>query len=194
MKNLLPVDKITHVDELLAYDGSEFVDVAYRVLLRRNADVQGRAHYLERLQHGDGKDGIVYALYTSAEFRRSHHKPEITGLDRLVECWARRRKARGFIASLQGLQKSLGDLRHLERRVNQLEFQIADSPALSERIAAHGFQAANSTSAESVTVSASRPAEPTHVFEVRHGKCALLTLLNFEAAVRASPMANAFAR
>jgi hypothetical protein len=192
MRNLVPVDKITHVDELLAYDGSAFIDMAYRVLLRRDADAQGRGHYLDRLQGGDGKDAIIHALFTSPEFRRVPQDSEIVGVADLAANWRRRHRSRGFFISLRDLPKSLRDLQELERKLNQLEYSLAERAWTSERVieCRVGTEATSDVS----QIQDSTPSEGKRSLEVRRGKSAFLTLLNFEAAIRASPMARSFAR
>ena len=188
MSELIPVDKIKHVDELLAYSGEEFVDMAYRVILRRNADAQGRAHYLESLKSGDGKDAVIHALYVSVEYRGAHRGEEIGGLGSLVESWLRRRRPRTFLSSIAGLPDSLRDLQALERKLNRLEYAVTAGERIVEYRAATEMADGADQTHEPVA------AGPKRGFEVRRGRSAFLTVLNFEASVRASPMSKVFVR
>jgi len=55
--------------DLLLHDGLDFVENAYRTILRRDADPAGRSFYLKRLQGGSSKIGILGDLRYSAEGR-----------------------------------------------------------------------------------------------------------------------------
>lgn len=58
------------LDELLQYYDSEFVDNAYRMILKREPDAAGRAHYLEQLRDGRlSRIDILRSLRSSAEGR-----------------------------------------------------------------------------------------------------------------------------
>ena len=59
---------------LLAYAGDgAFVAAAYRVLLRRAADVPGTVYYTNRLTGGTiSRDGVIDELMASPEYRALH--------------------------------------------------------------------------------------------------------------------------
>jgi len=55
------------LDDLLARDDEQFVDCAYRTLLGRAPDPEGRAYYLERLRAGGSKIRIVSQIHLCPE-------------------------------------------------------------------------------------------------------------------------------
>lgn len=56
---------------LLKYDGDEFVEKAYSELLGREADIQGKEHFLSLYKIGKlSKEDIIYTLYTSVEGKK----------------------------------------------------------------------------------------------------------------------------
>jgi hypothetical protein len=55
------------MEQLLALHGEDFVRTAYQVLLGREADDAGLAHYGKRLAAGEGKQAVVFALAESPE-------------------------------------------------------------------------------------------------------------------------------
>ena len=62
-----PRDDSSSLNELLALNGVEFVDAAYRALLKREADADGRRFYLSSLCDGTAKIDILGQLYQSNE-------------------------------------------------------------------------------------------------------------------------------
>ncbi len=58
-----------HAGELLLYDGEDFVSVAYRAILRREADAEGMRIYAGKLRAGASKVLVLCALVASAEGR-----------------------------------------------------------------------------------------------------------------------------
>ena len=58
-----------HAGELLLYDGEDFVSVAYRAILRREADAEGMRIYAGKLRAGASKVLVLCALAASAEGR-----------------------------------------------------------------------------------------------------------------------------
>jgi ubiquinone/menaquinone biosynthesis C-methylase UbiE len=58
-------------DDLEAMDDGRFVDLAYRLLLGREADAHGRQHFVERLQAGQiSRELFLKTLIDSQEFAR----------------------------------------------------------------------------------------------------------------------------
>ncbi|AOR77490.1 glycosyltransferase [Novosphingobium resinovorum] len=73
---------ILTVDQLSALDGDDFVRMAYRKLLLREADEGGVQTYLKALGAGRSKAAIIYSLSVSAEGRGAD--ANLIGLDGLV--------------------------------------------------------------------------------------------------------------
>jgi O-antigen chain-terminating methyltransferase len=55
------------IDRLLLYHDRQFVELAYRLLLGREADPQGLRHYVQKLRRGDSRREVAYLIGTSAE-------------------------------------------------------------------------------------------------------------------------------
>lgn len=55
------------LDELLRLDGLEFVNLAYRTVLRRDPDIEGLSSYLAQLRSGANKAQLLRALASSQE-------------------------------------------------------------------------------------------------------------------------------
>jgi hypothetical protein len=82
----IPVSAANSLAELLQYQAIEFVICAYRTLLRRDPDAQGRQYYLARMLEGSPKIQILDELSKSEEARNAGaHLP---GLARSVR-WYR---------------------------------------------------------------------------------------------------------
>lgn len=109
------------VNELLAVNGAEFVDVAYRTLLKRSPDRAGRDHFLDRLRAGHGKEIVILAMADSPEARAL--PDTLPGLLELRARQADKRKSRGAQAEIQ----------RLERTMNRLEFSIGEMHARTAR-------------------------------------------------------------
>jgi FkbM family methyltransferase len=55
------------LDDVLAFPNEDFVRSAYRAILGREADVEGLAHYLRRLESGKSRLSVLRALLSSPE-------------------------------------------------------------------------------------------------------------------------------
>jgi len=88
-----------HVANLLRFDGAEFINAAYRAILKRDPDDVGVRYYLERLQQGRlDRLELILALLASEEGKRKNVRIEgltgplwlrrITGLP-IVGSWLR---------------------------------------------------------------------------------------------------------
>jgi len=58
-----------HIDALVTKKDEDFVDSCYRQLLKREADPQGKAHYLSRLRQGRTKVSVLHDIARSKEAR-----------------------------------------------------------------------------------------------------------------------------
>lgn len=58
-----------HVNRFLAYHDEEFLQVAYRALLQRDVDPDGRARYLGMLRSGVSRKDVIFELIRSKEAR-----------------------------------------------------------------------------------------------------------------------------
>jgi FkbM family methyltransferase len=111
----ISVNDIRHTSNLLALNGSAFVDALYRVFLKRSADRAGRDHYIARLQAGHSKEEILVAVADSPEARAVG--ANIEGLAELKKAQAR--------ARLWPLRSSRP--RVLDERLNRLEYSIGET-------------------------------------------------------------------
>jgi hypothetical protein len=55
------------VNELMAFEGEEFVRMAYFTLLGREADPSGLQYYTQRLAHGESREQIIADLHSDPE-------------------------------------------------------------------------------------------------------------------------------
>lgn len=79
------------LDELLTYFDADFVDVAYRTILRRPPDESGQRHYLEQLRSGVSKIEVLADLRWSDEGKaRAVHIDGLL-LPYLLQKWCRKR-------------------------------------------------------------------------------------------------------
>jgi hypothetical protein len=62
-----PPELPRHVNDLLAADGSTFIELAYLVILGREADDDGRAYYGQRVAAGESKAMVLADLCTGPE-------------------------------------------------------------------------------------------------------------------------------
>lgn len=68
-----------NINELLSYDDSQFLKMAYPIFLGRMPDPDGEKYYLNRLRKGSEKIQILEQLYKSAECGKRNIK--LTGFD-----------------------------------------------------------------------------------------------------------------
>lgn len=74
------------VSELLAMEGKDFLDIAYKSILNREIDYNGEAHYLRRLRVGDRKYDVIRSLKRSNEGKSA--KAKIDGMRKyLLRHW-----------------------------------------------------------------------------------------------------------
>jgi polyhydroxyalkanoate synthesis regulator phasin len=106
----------THVDQLMALNGSAFIDAIYRAFLKRSADRPGREHFLARLQAGDGKKAIIAAIASSPEARTM--RTSISGVEKILAQSPKRRFRFPW-----GRRTD----RALERAINRLEFSLGEA-------------------------------------------------------------------
>jgi hypothetical protein len=94
----MPIQNIT---ELFVFDDRDFVNEAYRNLLKREPDKHGLAYYQGRLAQGHGKAAVITQLAQSPECRRLD---EIKGLKELI---AVERRAQHWFWGLFGYRQRL---------------------------------------------------------------------------------------
>lgn len=86
----LPIKQAYALGELLAFSDADFIDVAYRTVLRRPPDAAGRQHNLELLRSGTTKVEILASLRWSSEGEaRSVHVDGLL-LPYLLQKWSRK--------------------------------------------------------------------------------------------------------
>jgi FkbM family methyltransferase len=112
----ISVNDVRHTSNLLALNGSAFVDALYRTFLKRSADRAGRDHFIARLQAGDAKEEILLAIANSPEAQSAGTK--IDGLADLERAQAR--------AGRWSLFKRDHSRQVLNVRFNRLEYNIGE--------------------------------------------------------------------
>lgn len=143
------IQEIKTTDDLLALEGAEFVDAAYRVLLNRAPDQDGLSYYFRRLQKGVGKIEILSQLRSSDEARSSGNAlPRLNELI-LREKWSRvplfgwltpraeklRYKVRAIEHRLSEIRQATTDyMPRLEREIAEKGMRIEDSTGLIEEL------------------------------------------------------------
>lgn len=106
------------LDQILTYDGDEFVSEVYRVLLGRDPDLAGKKHYLDLLCYGLSKQDIVIDIARSPECQRA-------GLEKEVAKFIKtQRWKRNFIAKWWNKRNSR--ISGLSRKIATLETRIAE--------------------------------------------------------------------
>ena len=117
-----------NIGELLALDDIDFIDCAYKTLLRRAPDAVGAAHYLQLVRSGLAKIGIVSRLCFSAEGRK--RLPSLSGLKRaLLRYWLATNWLTGWL--YRPIAQAEGET-PLERRLRVIEntlMRMADERA-----------------------------------------------------------------
>jgi FkbM family methyltransferase len=85
-----PCHRANSLQELLSWDGAEFVRCAHVTILGRQPDTEGEVYYEDRIRRGHSKLEILWQIRRSVE--ASEHDPGIAGLDRALKraAWARR--------------------------------------------------------------------------------------------------------
>jgi FkbM family methyltransferase len=86
------VEEIRHVDQLLRFEGVDFVEAVYRTLLQRSSDPVGLKYYVRRLRAGKSKAQIIVAIALSNEAKQ--RGVALPGLNELIA--ARPQPRRGW--------------------------------------------------------------------------------------------------
>lgn len=128
------------LDQLLALDHEDFVNGAYRLLLRRAPDEGGASYYLSRLQRGFPKGEVIWQICQSREWRAARR--EIPGLRGFLESYRQQRRSiRSRLAMWLGQYRfrnaapsiaAVESLRNLVLRLHQQ--QTSSIEALSIRL------------------------------------------------------------
>jgi len=118
-----PLKDAYHVNELLLFDAEDFVNVAYRAILHREADEHGMRAYLDKLRAGESKALLLRALLDSPEGRKAGVR--IAGLGSVL--WSFRLHAVLSRLRLGRISYRLLNhrLRLLERRIEPLRGPFA---------------------------------------------------------------------
>ena len=95
----LPVKRRYELSELVGFSDADFIDVAYRTVLRRPPDENGLRHYLHLLRSGGASKVEILDMLCRSEEGRSHGV-QIDGLflPCLVQKWRRKRFVGPFIS------------------------------------------------------------------------------------------------
>ena len=147
------------LDELLAFSDRDFIENAYRALLRRGPDDNGLSHHLTRLRDGqESKVGILAALRWSPEGEQAGVHVDGLLVPFLLQKWRRKRFIGPFIGWAHSLLRlgsiadrqvvldaaqaredhELGRVINLQAR--QLERLLAESEAARTRQASESSQ------------------------------------------------------
>ena len=183
-----PMTNITHVDQLLAMNGSAMIDAAYRLILKRSPDREGRAHFNERLADGASKEEILLAFTSSAEARTMPLALE--GLDEL-----------GARPAAPFWPKQIKDYLHqLDRKINRLDYRLGEQlEAVTRRLGSLeagfgelrlGFQSGDSSGMASTRGPSLRSVKSGLDFESSDSAEVLLD--NLRRAISTTSEANSF--
>ena len=71
-------NKAKTIEELLSYDGHDFIACTYLTLLGRKPDAEGHAFYMQELRGAGGKGAVICQIGTSREAKQ--YRAEIKGL------------------------------------------------------------------------------------------------------------------
>jgi hypothetical protein len=127
-----PSKNITCVGDLLALDGTSFIDAAYRTLLKRSPDPTGMSHYMRLIRGGSSKMNILTRICLSSEGRQ--HSSRVPGLRwaiaryllfrRLTSWWCRP------ISQLEGDTPIECRLRAMEQALMRIEQERASEQSV----------------------------------------------------------------
>lgn len=78
---------IVTIDEIIALHDDDFINTAYRLLLKRNPDPEGFQYYLNRIRKGIKKIDILDQLRTSSEGKK--YSKSLVGLDNVIRQYKR---------------------------------------------------------------------------------------------------------
>ena len=112
-----PFHRANSLEELCGMADADFVNCAFVTILGRQADPDGRAHYLRQVRRGVAKFAIINALRQSSE--GSRHDPGIRGLDRTLR--RHRRASLPVIGPLISLFSGIEGNSPIERRFRAFE-------------------------------------------------------------------------
>lgn len=73
--------------DLLAYEGHEFINNAYSVLLDRRPDFVGESYYAKRLAAGVSKEQVIDQILQSEEVKSLRSEIVVTGYHRPIMGW-----------------------------------------------------------------------------------------------------------
>ena len=104
------IHKPTSLDELLSYQGEEFLHVAYRSLLQRNVDQEGLKYYLDRLRIGTSKIEILGQIRNSEEGKL--HQSNIENLDEVLKRYRQlKTPLLGSILRIAGVKQIISNIK-----------------------------------------------------------------------------------
>ncbi|PZO61852.1 MAG: hypothetical protein DI635_13955 [Pseudoxanthomonas suwonensis] len=122
------------VDELLAYSGSDFIDVAYQAVLRRQPDEAGRRDYLQAIETGAlTKTEVLGELRKSPEGYRAGVPIRGLRLQYLLRRMERRRGGRmlALLASLMRLARKQSSWEAMEARLASRDERMLSAASLA---------------------------------------------------------------
>ena len=130
---------VTNLASLLQYEDGDFVDQAYRALLRREPDIDGRQFYIDRIRSGISKLKILTEMSSSPEARS--RPPTVKGLRKAIRVQRlstipilgipfrsalHRQEHQATLAKLRTLEQwAIGHLEDLSSRVSILEGRLS---------------------------------------------------------------------
>ncbi|MGH8061019.1 MAG: DUF4214 domain-containing protein [Pseudoxanthomonas sp.] len=158
----IPVKQEYALGELLSFSDSDFIENAYRAVLRRTPDEGGLGHHLSRLRNGQAsKVEILAALRWSAEGEKAGVHVDGLLAPFLLQKWRRKR----FIGPLIGWMHSLARLSTLADRQVVLDAAHARESNELGRILNQQAQQLQSALSEIDSVHRSNASEATAALE-----------------------------
>ncbi len=101
-KNNVQLSMAKNLNELLGLEGLNFLECAYRTLLKREIDHEGKVHYLSRLNNGRSKIAILDEIMRSPEVKNKN--VDCIGLAEAVETYHLKRN-KFFARKVNNLQQ-----------------------------------------------------------------------------------------
>lgn len=130
---------VPDLDTLLRMEEGAFIDAAYRALLGRAADAEGRKHYVQRMRRGDSRLRVLAELHRSPEGRV--RRVGLPGFERVLA-----ERGPGLLGRLRSLLRSDTEpvwAQQLRWRLDQLDQALArDAERMADRVAALGVESA----------------------------------------------------
>lgn len=114
--------EVLNLNDFGLLNDDEFIRVAYRAILRREADIVGFQHYLDKLSKGEGRGAVLFKLRLSKEGKAVGRK--IHGLNREVFIYCCKKVP--FVKPVINLVSNIVNLSSLYKGIQESNRSIYD--------------------------------------------------------------------